>query len=179
MGSVGSFEFFPLQDVEEEEPQSRYEAIIFDPYFSSPQEDCQLKFVRSKEQLWTPKLAYTLKTHRSHEVVPMPANLVYKRPPCDTLVDSNQLAPLPSLPKSAISVAKGLLKTLDPNTFNETGVSEEECISPPEEIFNLKGLTSLLQLGSLKKTSDVEEQLPGLMVPIMKGILLPIQKLFF
>ena len=180
LGGGGDFELFPLQDGFDEEIQARYEAIIFDPYFSSPRRDCEVRFVPPKEQQWKPKLTYALPNHAHHHVVPLPAELAYFRPACDVVQDSNVAMPLPGLPKHAMAVARALSKRLgSAQVSDESGAAEdvEECVELPEEIFNVTGVTSMLQLGSMKGTSDVEEQLPGIMIPFMKIILFPIQKL--
>ena len=159
-----------------------FKGIIIDEYFAQDRTNCKIVFLAPEDQHWNPVQIYV--NTEGKTVLPLPVPLAHG--------GNQDLCMLPGGPNSATSLISFTQRTQqtihemstdingNKSTQFDGGVATEvnaSCAPLPEELFHVGGVASFLQMGVTKVTGDTEEKLPGLMLPTMIGIMLPIQKL--
>jgi len=159
-----------------------FKGIIIDDYFAKDRTDCKIVFLAPEDQHWTPVQTYVNTEGRT--VLPLPVSLAHggNQDLCMPTGDPNSVTSLISFTQQTEQTIHEMSTDLNGNRSTQfdgafAAEGNESCAPLPEELFHVDGVTSFLQMGVAKVTGDTEEKLPGLMLPTMIGIMLPIQKL--
>ena len=167
----------------------KYQAVIFDPIFDTDDLDlnniqCNLTFVEPSKQTWLPKKVFVnretkkpLKTKVTRlTLLPLDFNNVDTDKENDEEQKHHPLIRISNHIEDNIdTISSVVLRSYDKEDSEE--LSEKDCVKLPEELLSHSGVVALLQTGVKEMHTDVDDELPALMLPILQLILMPITKL--
>jgi hypothetical protein len=168
----------------------KYQAVIFDTIFDTNEVDlnhvtCNLTLVQPAQQTWLPKRAFfNSKTRQMLSTKSVP--LIIKRldfNDLDTKTEKVQKKGHQTLLKISNHIEDNIdrisnvvLKSYDKEDAN-IDLSDENCVSVPDELLSHSGVVALLQTGVKDMHTEVDDELPALILPILQLILMPVSKL--